>query len=73
LNCTTEEAVKFVPLTVRTTSAPPAAAEPGLSEEMMGVVGPGVTGAGGVGTGVAGGIVVEVGLTKLPPTRNIWS
>src|SRR6476661_10733515 len=71
LNFTTEEAVKCVPFTVRTMSAPPATAEPGLREEIIGVVAPGATGAGGVGKGVAGGIVVETGLMKLPPTRNM--
>src|SRR5512140_2472653 len=70
LNCTTEDAVNLVPVTVRTTSAPPAAAEPGLSDEMIGVVGPVATGAGGVGSGVAGGVAMEIGLTMLPATRN---
>src|SRR5262245_31006006 len=63
LNCTTEEFVKLVPLMVSATSPPPAAAEPGLSEAMVGVKGPGVKGVG-VGKGAAGGMVTELRLTK---------
>src|SRR5215475_7525650 len=72
LNCTTEELVKLVPLTVIVRSEPPATADPGFNELMTGVEGPGGVGGGGVGKGVAGGVVVEIGLTKFPPIRNMW-
>ena len=67
LNCTVEAALKFAPVTVRLNPAPPATAELGVNDVIVGAFGAGVGGPAGVGGGVKlnGG----AGLTKFPATR----
>ena len=69
-HCTVEEATKFVPVTVSVNAVPPAMAEPGFNNVIVGAFAAGVAG----GAGVGGGVSAErgAGLTKLPPTRNTW-
>src|SRR6516164_6298667 len=67
LNSTTEAKPKFVPATVKVNPAPPAAAELGLNDVIVGAFGAGVGGGAGLGGGIRlnGG----AGLTKFPATR----
>ena len=66
-HCTVEEGTKLVPVMVNVKPAPPAGAELGFSDAIVGAFTASVAG----GAGVGGGVNVEggAGLTKLPPTR----
>src|SRR5450432_425027 len=59
---------KFVPFTVIVKAIPPARAELGVNNAMVGALAAGV--GGGAGSGVAGGVALETGLTKFPPSRK---
>src|SRR5262249_46614467 len=71
LNWTTEEFVKFAPLTVNVKALPPACAEPGFKSEMFGASGLGFGVGAGVGVGTGRGAGAEMGSRKFPATRTI--
>jgi hypothetical protein len=70
LNWTVAAESKFVPLTFIVNPTPPAIAELGIKEAIVGALGAGVGGCAGVGGGVR--LKGGAGLTKFPPTRTTW-